>query len=76
MLVVDLLHEFELGVWKAVLTHLLRILHATKEKDRVQIFNKRRAILHQTDAYSQYILGFMMFLHLVGVQSDILPIMS
>ena len=22
------MHEFELGVWKAVLTHLIRILHA------------------------------------------------
>lgn len=28
MLVVDLLHEFELGVWRALLVHLLRILHA------------------------------------------------
>ena len=28
MLVVDLLHEFELGVWKALFTHLLRILNA------------------------------------------------
>jgi hypothetical protein len=28
MLVVDLLHEFELGVWKAIFTHLLRILYA------------------------------------------------
>lgn len=26
LLAVDLLHEFELGVWKAVLVHLLRIL--------------------------------------------------
>ena len=43
MLVVDLLHEFELGVWKAVLTHLIRILYANKGKgkDRVQTFNKR-----------------------------------
>jgi len=40
MLVVDLLHEFELGVWKAVLTHLIRILYA-KGKDRIQTFNKR-----------------------------------
>ena len=22
------MHEFELGVWKAVLTHLIRILHS------------------------------------------------
>ena len=28
MLVVDLLHEFELSVWKALFTHLIRILHA------------------------------------------------
>ena len=28
MLVVDLLHEFEFGVWKALFTHLIRILHA------------------------------------------------
>ena len=28
MLVVDLLHEFELGVWKGLFTHLIRILHA------------------------------------------------
>ena len=26
MLVVDLLHEFEIGVWKAVFIHLLRLL--------------------------------------------------
>ena len=28
LLVVDLLHEFELGVWKAVFTHLIRILES------------------------------------------------
>src|SRR5262245_57089367 len=28
MLIVDLLHEFELGVWKALLIHLLRMLEA------------------------------------------------
>ena len=28
MLVIDLLHEFELGVWKALFIHLLRILEA------------------------------------------------
>jgi hypothetical protein len=55
MLVVDLLHKFELGIWKAVLTHLIRVLHATKEKDRVQIFNRRQAVLHQSDTYTQYI---------------------
>lgn len=28
MLVVDLLHEFELGIWKGLFTHLIRLLHA------------------------------------------------
>ena len=28
LIVPDLLHEFELGIWKAVFTHLIRILYA------------------------------------------------
>ncbi len=28
MLVVDLMHEFELGVWKTFFTHLIRLLYA------------------------------------------------
>jgi hypothetical protein len=28
MFVVDLLHEFELGVWKTVFTHLMHIFYA------------------------------------------------
>jgi hypothetical protein len=28
MLVVDLLHEFELGVWRSLFVHLIRILNA------------------------------------------------
>ena len=28
MLVVDFMHEFELGVWKTLFTHLIRILCA------------------------------------------------
>jgi len=40
MFVVDLLHEFELGVWKATFTHLLRILYA-QGGDGIQILNKR-----------------------------------
>ena len=30
MLVIDLLHEFELGVWKAILIHLFRIIDSLK----------------------------------------------
>lgn len=32
MMVVDLLHEFELGVFKSLLTHLFRILHVASER--------------------------------------------
>lgn len=28
MLLVDLMHEFELGVWRALFIHLLRLLQA------------------------------------------------
>lgn len=40
MLAPDLLHEFELGVWKATFTHLLRILYAHGE-DTIQQLNSR-----------------------------------
>jgi hypothetical protein len=40
MFVVDLLHEVELGVWKAIFTHLIRLLEHTG-KERVQELNKR-----------------------------------
>jgi hypothetical protein len=38
MLVVDLLHEFELGVWKNLFIHLLRMLNATD-----------KALVHELD---------------------------
>ena len=28
MLVIELMHEFELGVWKSLFTHLIHILYA------------------------------------------------
>ncbi|EPQ54112.1 hypothetical protein GLOTRDRAFT_94482 [Gloeophyllum trabeum ATCC 11539] len=40
MFVVDLLHEFEHGVWKAVFTHLIRVLYACRG-DTIQQFNYR-----------------------------------
>ncbi|KAJ3562565.1 hypothetical protein NP233_g9492 [Leucocoprinus birnbaumii] len=40
MLVPDLLHEFELGTWKAVFTHLIRILYASGD-GAIQELNKR-----------------------------------
>ena len=40
MLVVDLLHEFELGVWKSIFIHLLRILEGLKQS-RTSEMDKR-----------------------------------
>ncbi|KIO04854.1 hypothetical protein M404DRAFT_142158 [Pisolithus tinctorius Marx 270] len=40
LLVVDQLHEFELGVWKAIFTHLLRVLFVAGG-DGIQELNKR-----------------------------------
>ncbi|PPQ82246.1 hypothetical protein CVT25_008397, partial [Psilocybe cyanescens] len=40
MFVPDLLHEFELGVWKATFTHLMRIMYAAGN-NCIQIINRR-----------------------------------
>jgi hypothetical protein len=42
MLVVDLLHEFELGVWKTLFTHLIRILYAAAPGDTLVVELDRR----------------------------------
>jgi len=34
------MHEFELGVWKAVFTHLIRILH-TQSTEVIAEFDRR-----------------------------------
>ncbi|KAI0747131.1 hypothetical protein C8Q80DRAFT_1220294 [Daedaleopsis nitida] len=36
----DFLHEFELGVWKSIFTHFMRLLYAAGG-DKIQLFNKR-----------------------------------
>lgn len=43
MLVVDLLHEFELGIWKAVFTHLLRMLES-EDKSKIHELDHRSEI--------------------------------
>ena len=40
MYVVDILHEFELEVWKALFTHLLQVLYELAS-DKVGEFNER-----------------------------------
>ncbi|KAF9058027.1 hypothetical protein BJ165DRAFT_1521351 [Panaeolus papilionaceus] len=42
MLVVDLLHEFELGVWKSLFSHLIRLLYAVEGSDRLVVELDRR----------------------------------
>jgi hypothetical protein len=37
MLVVDLLHEVELGVWKAMFIHLLRLLDSVDGKSKYEL---------------------------------------
>lgn len=41
MFAVDLLHDFELGVWKDVFQHLIRILYVIGGQQTVQILNER-----------------------------------
>jgi hypothetical protein len=40
MFVVDLMHEFELGIWRALLIHLLQILN-TSNKSLMDELDKR-----------------------------------
>ena len=44
MLAVDLLHEFELGVWKALFTHLIRILYAAASDGKLVTELDRRYV--------------------------------
>lgn len=50
MLVVDLLHEFELGVWKSIFTHLLRMLQSLEES-KVHELDRRFASLRFRDLF-------------------------
>ena len=44
MLVVDLMHEFELGIWKAIFTHLVRLLYAAGPGGRLVAELDRRYV--------------------------------
>jgi hypothetical protein len=54
MLVVDLLHEFELGVWKALFTHLIRILYAAAPHGSLVAELDRRYDEFSTGGYCQW----------------------
>jgi hypothetical protein len=53
MLVVDLLHEFELGVWKALFTHLIRILYAAAPDRSLVAELDRRYVNFSAVSYRQ-----------------------
>ena len=44
-LVVDILHEFDLGIFKSVLKHLLRTLHAV-DPSHIHVVNDRYVLSH------------------------------
>ena len=48
LLVVDLMHEFELGVWKSLFIHLIRILVA-QGGTAIQEFNARYEVFTLSD---------------------------
>ncbi|KAK0492151.1 hypothetical protein EDD18DRAFT_1311005 [Armillaria luteobubalina] len=50
MLVVDQLHEFELGVWKALFTHLIQLLYA--EDPSGELVSRLNLWYHQVTAFS------------------------
>jgi hypothetical protein len=56
MMMVDLLHGFELGVWKSLLTCLIRILHLASERPGAlaDIFNSRYAKSNWKEVCSHY----------------------
>jgi hypothetical protein len=59
MLVVDFLHEFELGVWKALFCHLIRILYAASGSagELVAELDKRYANVIHFFPFLQLITG-------------------
>lgn len=72
MLVVDLMHEFELGVWKALLTHLIRMLYAIGTH-AVNAFNQKYILCLSTLQYKPDLVFSSIasdrFQHLVALQS-------
>jgi hypothetical protein len=75
MFVVDLLHEFELGIWKAIFTHLLRLLYA-EGNDRIQTLNKRCVTIDYHMCSAHIISDSVMLQALAAALSGILEIMS
>lgn len=59
MLVVDVLHEWEVGIWRQIFTHLVRILDTFKQSrdNRVHELNRRFAVTIYSSTYANYYQG-------------------
>jgi hypothetical protein len=74
MLVVDLMHEFELGIWKAIFTHLVRLLYAAAPGGRmVSELDRRYVDLLNFDTRLMSTSDSDRSQHLVVAQSDVSP---
>jgi hypothetical protein len=65
MLVVDLLHEVELGVWKSVFIHLLRLLDCHDESLKHELDQRQVSVWPLMTWRTDLPLGFEK-LHLLG----------
>lgn len=71
MLAVDLLHEFELGVWKAIFMHLVRLLYSATPAGRlVTELDRRYVFKFAVDLrLTGCLLGFVLCQLLVAARS-------
>jgi hypothetical protein len=51
MLVVDLMHEFELGVWKTTFIHIMRVLYAAMPGGQAVAKLNERYLVHVLNKY-------------------------
>ena len=70
MFVVDLMHEFELGVWKAIFTHLLQLLYA-QGGNGISKLNERyfKLVIFNYNYHLYTYIGIEISQHSVAIQS-------
>jgi hypothetical protein len=78
MLVVDFMHECELGTWKAVFTHLIRLLYALPGGDHLVATIDNRSVHSHIDLLPDVKVvtaDFVKFLHMATESYGDSPIM-
>ena len=68
MLVVDLMHEFELGVWKAIFIHLLCMLESVKGSTLREVDQRNVISASLTIQLITVFADTVEFLHLGGIR--------